>query len=262
MKVIVITGSTKGIGYGLAEAFLAKGCSVVICGHSAVEVEEALQQLQAKYTTGRVAGMVCDVRNYDEVAALWKLATSHFDKVHIWINNAGQSHPRKKFWEQTPETIYSVAGTNITGSMNGANVALKGMMAQGFGSVYNMLGLGSTGAKLKGYALYGSTKYAMSYFSSALVKEMEGTPVQVGTIFPGIVITDLLAGNDNDDPKRLDKLRWIYNALGDKVETVTPWIADQLLLNNNTNGTHISWLSRTKIFFRLLAWPFRKRKLI
>lgn len=259
MKVVVITGSTKGIGYGLAEAFLAKGCSVIICSRSIESVENALETLQAKYTTGRVIGMACDVANYESVLALWNLAVESFGKVHIWINNAGLSHPRKSIWQQTPERLKSVVDTNLLGAMNGSAVAIKGMMEQGFGAVYNMLGLGSNGMKVKGYGLYSSTKYATRYFTETLIKDMAKTPVQVGTILPGMILTDMLTGNDSEDPKQLNKLKWIFRVLADKVETVTPWIAEQLLLNNNTNGTRIAWLTKQKIFFRFLTAPFRKR---
>ncbi|WP_165836266.1 SDR family NAD(P)-dependent oxidoreductase [Taibaiella soli] len=261
MKVVVITGGTKGIGYGLAEAFLARGCSVVICSRSIHSVEAALETLQEKYTSGRVIGMACDVANYESVMALWNLATESYGKVHIWINNAGQSHPRKSIWQQTPERLRSVVDTNLLGAMNGSSVAIRGMMEQGFGNLYNMLGLGSNGMKVKGYGLYSSTKYAMRYFTETLIKDMAKTNVQVGTILPGMVLTDLLVGNDTEDPEQIKKLKWIFRVLADKVETVTPWIADQLLLNNNTNGSQISWLTKQKIFFRFLTAPFRKRNL-
>lgn len=261
MKVVVITGSTKGIGYGLAEAFLARGCSVVICSRSVAAVEAALETLQSRYTSGRVIGMACDVANYESVLALWNLAADSFGKVHIWINNAGQSHPRKSIWQQTPERLKSVVDTNLLGAMNGSAVALKGMVEQGFGNLYNMLGLGFNGMKVKGYGLYSSTKYATAYFTETLVKDMAGTQVQVGTILPGMILTDLLVGNDAENPKELNKLKWIFRVLADKVETVTPWIADQLLLNNNTNGSRIAWLTKQKIFFRFLLAPFRKRNI-
>lgn len=259
LKAVVITGSTKGIGLGLAKAFLAKGCSVVICGRSITSVEAALETLQAKYTAGRVVGMACDVANYESVLALWNLAVDSFGKVHIWINNAGQSHPRKSIWQQTPERLKSVVDTNLLGTMNGSAVAVKGMLEQGFGNLYNMLGLGSNGMKVKGYGLYSSTKYAVAYFTETLIRDMAKTQVQVGTIAPGMILTDLLLGNDTEDPTQIKKLKWIFRVLADKVETVAPWITEQLLLNNNTNGSHIAWLTKQKILFRFLMAPFKKR---
>ncbi len=74
MKTIVITGSTRGIGYGLADAFLASGCSVVISGRKRDAVDLALGKLGSKNPPERICGVPCDTRNLMEVQALWNQA--------------------------------------------------------------------------------------------------------------------------------------------------------------------------------------------
>src|SRR5262245_19540984 len=83
--VIVITGSTRGIGYGLAEAFLTRGCRVMICGRSSPLVESAIERLTK---SGNAAGRVCNVSDASDLQALWDDAVSRFGRVDVWINNA------------------------------------------------------------------------------------------------------------------------------------------------------------------------------
>jgi len=136
-KIIVITGSTRGIGFGLADSFLALGCTVVINGRQPQAVELAIAKLSSQYGVERILGYPCDVANFSQVQSLWDAAKSHFGRVDIWINNAGISHPRLNFWEQSPDLLETIIQTNILGVMYGSKVALAGMLGQGSGAVYN-----------------------------------------------------------------------------------------------------------------------------
>lgn len=261
MKVVVITGSTRGIGYGLADAFLSKGCGVVINSRSEDAVVQTVRTLRDKYPHAHIWGQRCNVSHYASVQALWDDALAHFGQIDIWINNAGQSNPQIAIWEQDARQIESVINTNFLGAMYGAKVAIAGMLAQGHGALYNMLGLGSNGMKVNGMALYGSTKYAVKYFTDSLMKEVKGTNVIVGSISPGMVITDLLIGNTPNHYANKERMERIFNILGDRVETVTPWLAKKVL-NNKKNGVNIAWLTKTKILKRFLAAPFSKRNIL
>ncbi|NES84054.1 MAG: SDR family oxidoreductase [Moorea sp. SIO2B7] len=116
MKIVVITGSSRGIGYGLAKQFLALGCSVVINGRDSNKLEQARQILANEYDTDRILAFSCDVSNFVELQALWDKAITNFGKVDIWINNAGTIHKRYPVWQQTPEQIKSVIETNLLGT--------------------------------------------------------------------------------------------------------------------------------------------------
>ena len=86
------------------------------------------------------------------------------------------------------------------------------MLDQGYGSLYNMEGLGSDGRRVEGLTLYGSTKYALRYFTDALVEEMRTTPVLVGALSPGMVITDLITGQYEDRPEDWEAAKRIFGA--------------------------------------------------
>ena len=240
MKIIVVTGSTRGIGYGLADSFLALGCAVTVSGRTPEAVEKAVTELSAKHQADRVFGQPCDVTDFDQVQALWDAAKARFDKVDIWINNAGLSNPQMDFWELPPERIQAVVSTNLIGAMYGSRVALRGMIDQGFGGLYNMEGLGSDGRKVDGLALYGTTKSGLRYLDESLAQETKGTSVLAGALSPGMVVTDFLTKQyENRPPEDWENAKRVFNILADRVETVTPWMAQRVLANDKCEvSTH------------------------
>jgi len=260
MKIVVITGSTRGIGYGLADSFLALGCAVTISGRTRASVEKAVAELSAKHQADRVLGHPCDVIYFEQVQALWDAAQAHWGKIDIWINNAGIGHSQTDFWDHSPDQIRAVVDTNLMGAMYGSIVALRGMLAQGFGGLYNVEGLGSGGHMVQGLALYGSTKSGLRYLDQSLMQETRGTPVLVGALRPGMVMTDLVTKQYKERPQDWGRDKRIINILADRVETVTPWLARQVLANDKT-GVCITWLTRRKVIGRFLAAPFGKRNL-
>jgi NAD(P)-dependent dehydrogenase (short-subunit alcohol dehydrogenase family) len=261
MKSIVITGSTRGIGFGLAESFLDLGCAVVISGRTEEKVLGAVEKLAKRFGRERVFGFACDVSSYEQVQALWDASRQVFSKVDIWINNAGISNPLAKLWEQPEETIEEVITTNVLGTMHGAKVALGGMLSQGHGALYNLMGLGSDGRKQDGLTLYGTTKAALRYFNDALIKEASGTPVVVGAISPGMVATELVTASRYTSPQTWNSVQRVLNLLGERVETVTPWLAKRIL-ENKKNGAEIRWLTGTRLLWRLITAPVIKRNVV
>lgn len=259
-KHIVITGSTRGIGYGLAEAFLSRGCSVTVSGRSDEAVNKAAAGLKSGHEAERVFGQVCDVTVPEDVQVLWDRSIEKFGKVDIWINNAGTSGKQGMVWELSAEEAQIPITTNILGSVHGAQVAMKGMLAQGIGAIYNMEGMGSDGRKHAGLTLYGTSKYAIHYFTESLAAEASQTPVIVGALRPGMVITELITDRYEGRPDEWERAKKIFNIIADTVENVTPWLADSMLANQK-NGAILAYSSSWKLFWRFISQPFYRRNL-
>ena len=258
-QVIVVTGSTRGIGRGLAREFLKGGHKVVVTGRSQGSVDKALAELAP---LGDVLGQPCDVRSHDQLQQLWDAAVARFDRVDVWINNAALAPNHQLLADIPPEEIAATIDTNLTGTIYGSQVALKGMLAQGGGKIYTFEGFGSDGMTNPGLAIYGATKRAVRYFTVSLVKEYADSPVLIGSLSPGMVPTDLLIYSSRaEDPAKWAKSKRIMNTLGDKVETVTPWLADQALVNDR-HGANIAWLTRGKAIKRFLLPSYRKRNIV
>jgi short-subunit dehydrogenase len=263
MKTVIITGSTRGIGYGLAKEFLTQGCQVTICGRNETTLEQAYQSLSQQFSRENMLGVTCDVGKFEDVQNLWNQTINRFKKVDIWINNAGLNIPRLPVYKQKPEEIKEIVDTNLTGTIYGAKVAISEMKKQGFGAVYLMEGSGSDGMKVKYLTLYGTTKYAIRFLKDSLVQETKNTNIIVGAISPGIVITDLITKQyiETEEQKQMwEKAKQVFNILADKVETVTPYLVEKILDNNKT-GVRIAWLNIPKVAQRFLCSPFNKRNL-
>jgi NAD(P)-dependent dehydrogenase (short-subunit alcohol dehydrogenase family) len=126
-----------------------------------------------------------------------------------------------------------------------------------------MEGFGSDGRTRSGLTVYASTKSAVRTFTRSLLGEIEETgdeSVRLGTLSPGMVLTDLLIDAMEARPEELGRMKRVFNVIADRAETVAPWLADRILANDS-QGTHIAWLTRAKLLGRFLAAPFNRRDL-
>ena len=259
MKTVVITGSTRGIGRGLAQSFLALGCQVVVSGRGAAAVEKTVAELAAQHP-GKVAGAACDITQSAQIENLWRTGVEKFGRVDVWINNAGMSILRGPLHEASAADIDAIVATNLTGVIQANRIVVAAMLKQGGGQVWNMEGFGSGGQTQPGMAAYGATKRGLNYLNKSLQKELKGTQVQVCTLSPGIVVTDLLVGDYDLKSEQWKKAKKIFNILGDTVETVTPWLAKEVLASSKP-GAKVAWLTGGKAFARFMGAGFNKRDL-
>ena len=258
MRQVVITGSTRGLGYGMAESFLARGCSVTVTGRSKSAVDLAIDSLSEKFDPSNLLGVVCDVRAPDQLEILWDQSKSKFGEIDFWINNAGISGSQKPVWKLATDELASVVDTNVLGLIFGSQVAVRGMLAQNHGAIYSMEGMGSDGSMHDGLITYGMTKYAVDYFTEALVKELIGTPLIIGSLRPGMLATEFITNQYINRPDDWEKDKKILNIIASRIETVAPWLVDKILTNQKS-GVCISYSSRSKLFMRFLTAPFSKR---
>jgi short-subunit dehydrogenase len=263
MKSVIITGSSKGIGLGLAKEFLKKGCPVMFSSFAKAEMEQEYEKAAAEFGKDKVACFHCDVNDINQVQRLWDAAVKAFGKVDIWMNNAGIANTTRLFWELEPREIPRVVSTNMVGVMNGTYVALRAMIAQGSGAIYNSEGFGSDDMFVNGLAVYGATKRGGRYFTEALAEEVNKNeiPVIIGTISPGIVLTDFLLDDMRKmPPDILETTKAVYNCLADTVDVVTPWLVEEVLSNTN-NGKRIIWLTEEKANARFESEEYYTRDL-
>jgi NAD(P)-dependent dehydrogenase (short-subunit alcohol dehydrogenase family) len=262
-KTFVITGSTRGIGLGLARELLTRKHRVAVSGRSTAAVEQAVAGLLPAATDpGAVAGFACEVADRAQVEALWRAAFERFGRVDVWVNNAGISHARQRIGELADADLAAIMETNLIGMMHATQVALTGMRAQGFGTIYNMEGFGSNGMASPGMSLYGASKNALTYFTKCLVDETRDSPVRICYLSPGIVVTDLLrrdmSGQSESERQRTMRL---YNILADRIETVTPFLADGIVAERSS-GSRVAWLTNSRAARRFFGSMIRKRELV
>ena len=262
MKSVVITGSSKGIGLGMCLEFLKRGCSVQVSSRKKADVDAAVQNFSDQFGLEKVTGLTCDVTDSKQVQALWDAAAAKFGKVDIWINNAGASNTALPMWDVDPDEIKTVITTNIIGHLYGIRTAMKGMLKQGFGQIYNFYGFGSGDEKKPAsLGVYGATKRAIRYITELLIEEAQNTPVKVGSLMPGTVITELMIkAISTMSAQEREMLKKSFNIVGDTVETVAPFLVDEIL-RNDKNGTVINWMTEEKFKARMQNPYYQTRDL-
>jgi NAD(P)-dependent dehydrogenase (short-subunit alcohol dehydrogenase family) len=265
---IVITGSTRGLGFQLAREFLRTGCAVVVSGRTGTAVDAALSRLRAEYPQAAVHGIACDVAEPGQVQALWDGAVKALGGVDHWINNAGVGQPTVPLWDLEPGMMEAVVRTDLLGVLFGARVAMRGMTAQAReqgrapGAIWFMEGHGSDGSVRSGLSVYGAAKRALRYVARALAVEARDTGVLVGALSPGIMVTDFtLKPLDRRDPAAWERTRRVFNILADLPETVAAFLAPRILAARRS-GTLIAWLTGPKILFRFLFAGILRRRVM
>lgn len=262
MKNVVITGSTRGIGFAMAREFLKSGCRVTLSGRCDALPADAREELNA--FSDRYQYVSCNVQNRSDIERLWNAAVSKFGSVDIWINNAGQNAPHAMIYDTEEKYVRAVVETNMLGVIFGSQIAARGMLRQGHGAIYSMEGLGSNDMIQVKTILYGTTKRALTYFMQGLAKELEGSGVIAGRLSPGMMLTDFITKTPDGTVAAIETdagFQKIFNILADRPETVAAFFVPRMLANKR-NNRQIAWLTGAKAAWRFLRAPFYKRKLV
>ncbi len=193
-KIAVITGSTRGLGLAIAQAYAVEGASVVISSRKAEAVEKTVLDLRsAGYNA---AGLAADVARQEDVEALIRFCLQTYGRLDIWVNNAGTTGPYGPTVQFEPRVFEGVVQTNILGTYYGSVAALQYFRRQGSGKLINMLGMGYN-KPAPWQNAYGSSKVWIRHFTRALAEENRDVPgVGVFALNPGMVLTDLLVRNE------------------------------------------------------------------
>jgi 3-hydroxybutyrate dehydrogenase len=187
-RVAVITGGTRGIGRGIAEAFLAEGGKVVVSGRSAAKGEQALEEMKAG---DRAHFIACDVKDRDAVQALIDGSVAHFGTVDILVNNAGGSGGFALVHEMTDEAWNDAMDWILNSVFWATRAALRHMVDQQWGRVINISSVESKMANKPTVSHYITAKHGMNGFTKAVAFEYGQMGITSNAICPGGVETDL-----------------------------------------------------------------------
>ncbi len=194
-KIAVVTGGTKGIGFGIAEHLLKKGAKVFVCARDKFDLKRALEKLSAH---GQVDGEVCDVRSEAQVKMMLDECLRIFGGVDILINNAGVGFMGKTVEEMSSDDFRQTLETNLFGVFYTCHHAIPLMKKRG-GYIINISSLAGQNAHPK-MAAYNASKFGLNGFSEALMQEVRHDDIKVSYICPGSVNTEF-GGDEVSDEK-------------------------------------------------------------
>lgn len=258
-KVVVITGSTKGIGKAIAREFVLEGAKVVITSSSQANVEKAV----AEFPEGSVYGCVCNVTFPEELERLVASAAGHFGRIDCFVNNAGISGSFMSLTDSDPVEWGKVIDTNIKGTYYGCRAALNYFRKENIrGKIINLAGSGTDRkSNTPWMSAYGCTKAAIARFTFAIAEEYRTTGISIMLLHPGLVRTEMVSSY-NPTPELLRQME-TFNIILD-IFSQPPSLAALLAVkmasdwSDSKTGVYLSALNAGRKKWLLLTYPFRK----
>lgn len=185
-KTALVTGSTRGIGRGIAEALTACGARVAIVGRAAETAGEV-----ARDVGGGAAGFACDVSDTTAVAALVAGVEKEFGSIDILVNNAGVTRDNLVM-RIRDEDWNAVMDANLRGAFAAIRAASRGMMKRRSGRIINMASVVGLNGN-KGQANYAASKAGLIALTKSVAKELGSRNILVNAIAPGFIETEMTA---------------------------------------------------------------------
>ncbi len=189
-KCAIVTGSTSGIGLGIASALAAEGCDIVLNGFGDLAAIEHQRAGLAERHGVRVAYVAADMAKPAEIRALVAAAAERFGGVDILVNNAGIQHVAR-IVDFPEERWDSVIAINLSAAFHTAKAALPLMIARKWGRIINIAsahGLVASGEK----AAYVSAKHGLVGLTKVTAIETANQGITCNAICPGWVLTALV----------------------------------------------------------------------
>ena len=173
-RVAVITGGTRGIGRGIADAFVAEGAKVVVSGRSAAKGEQALAEMDAG---DRAHFIACDVKDRDAVRALVDAAAEHFGSVDILVNNAGIFRAAE-FLDIAEADWDAVIDVNLKGAFLVGQAVAREIAKAGGGTIVNMSSVNGVTA-IAGIASYNASKGGIDQLTRVMALALADRGIRV-----------------------------------------------------------------------------------
>jgi short-subunit dehydrogenase len=229
-KVVVVTGASMGIGEAIAKIFADHGAGVVMLSRDSSRAEAARHRVGH---TDRTLALACDVRHREEIDRALGLTMHHFDRVDVWINNAGVGM-RDTVADMEMSACRELFDTNLFSAIACMQAVIPTMREAGGGSIINISSVAGHIPLAFGGA-YSASKFALNAIGKAARLELLGDNIHVLTVCPGYVATDfgqnmIAVRPGNTRPKSVRGItaervaRAVYDGYRKKKrEVIVPW---------------------------------------
>ncbi|HTN49866.1 MAG TPA: SDR family oxidoreductase [Burkholderiaceae bacterium] len=189
-KVILVTGSSTGIGAAAARAFGHAGARVAVHYNAS---EAAARQVAGDVAVAGGAAEIFrgDLMQPNEPAHLVQAVRKHFGRIDVLVNNAGNVFDRKPFSEWTPAEFDAMLQLNVRSVVAMCQAIIGVFRAQGGGNIINVTSIAARNGGGPGVVLYAATKGFISTLTRGLAKEFVADRVRVNGVAPGVILTPL-----------------------------------------------------------------------
>ena len=189
-KTVLVTGSTSGIGLGIAARFAAEGANVVLNGFGDAKEIEQLRKNLSERNHGSVVYDAADMSKADAIAGMMKAAIAEFGAIDILVNNAGVQHvaPVDDFPVAKWDAILAI---NLSAAFHTVRAALPAMKKKGWGRIVNIASAHALVASPFKSA-YVAAKHGIAGFTKTVALEVAEQGITVNAVCPGYVLTPLV----------------------------------------------------------------------
>jgi NAD(P)-dependent dehydrogenase (short-subunit alcohol dehydrogenase family) len=185
-KVALITGASKGIGYGIAEIFAAAGAKVVISSRKQDALDEKANQL--KNQGYEACGIACNVSHPEELSQLVKKTVEKYGTIDILVNNAGVSPVFGPVHETSLEAFDKIMAVNVKAPFELCRLCFPHLRKSSAASVINISSIGGISPET-GLGIYSVSKAALISLTKVFAKEWGEAKIRVNAICPGLIET-------------------------------------------------------------------------
>ena len=229
-KVVVVTGSSRGIGANIVKTLAKKGYRVILNYNKS---ENYAQNVQKELINVDI--FKADVSKKAEAVSLINFAIEKYGKIDVLINNAGISQS-KLFPDLTDEDWNNIINSNLNSAFFCSREAAKNMIHNKSGLIINISSIwGITGASCE--VAYSTSKAALNGFTKALAKELGPSNIRVNAIAPGIINTDMNNYLSNEELESI-KEEIPLERIGETIDISK--CVERLIEDNYTTGQIIS----------------------
>jgi len=199
-RSVIVTGSSKGIGRGIARRFAAVGCRVLVVARDPEAARAAAAEIE---TQGGVArAFAADVSRPSDTEAMAKAALDAFGGIDILCANAG-IFPAAKLGQMTEADFDTVIGTNLKGVFLSVSACLPAMRAKHSGRIILTSSITGPVTGYPGWSHYGASKAGQLGFMRTAAMELALDGITVNAVLPGNIVTEGLAGLGDEYTKRM-----------------------------------------------------------
>ena len=186
-KIVIITGASRGIGYGIAKAFYDEGATLALCSLSEDSMEAAVATFAE---SDRIFARAVDVSDIAAFTAFIEDTVKRFGRVDVLVNNAG-IEMRKALIDVTPEDWERIYRVNLTAAFFGMQAAARDMIRRGEGgSIVNISSVNAINV-VPQLGVYASSKAAMAHLTELFAREVGLHGIRVNCVSPGSIPTDI-----------------------------------------------------------------------
>lgn len=201
-KVVIVTGSTKGIGRAMAEGLASAGASVVVSSRKQDLCDTVAAEITAA-TGAEVLARACHVGEWDAIPGFVDAVVERFGRIDALVNNAGINPARIRPEDMTLDYWRKVFAVNLEGPLRLSQCVFPVMKEQGRGSIVH---IGTMGAYSGGGAIcaYGASKAALLNLTKSQASEWAQHGIRVNFLAPGPFLTEMMEGGERTAPGFLD----------------------------------------------------------